>query len=491
MLDEPHPGPEAARRNRRLQIGMLPLMLLVACCGVLLWVSRTAWENRDLDHYLIQASVRSLQSRDAGERLSAARDLGRLGASAQEVAVPALIAALKDPDGDVRAAAAGGLGQVVSDPVEAGAAVRALTDSLKDGAPSVRTASANALRSLATIYRAAGRPPLDPGTALDVLVGLLGDRDAEVRSAAVGALGPVGQAAGVGPPPPLVALLDHPSADMRGAAALAISDFKQGLDPLIPRLLRLLEQDGSGSKSVYARALSRIVFPPAAPLTTDFTPAILPALAGTLNSRDPEVRCLTLSFLGRLGPRAETLIPALIGVMNEAIDSDPGGVGSRDPSNFAADALGRIAPGTARSDEAITALSDFLRRGHPRRRGFAAYALSRFSQGATVAVPVLIEVLRKTLPSDPSAVDGGMATADALGQIAPGTNRAGAAVEALGAALEARSEYTRLAAIKSLGRFGVGAAPALPRLRELENNDPHSQVRAAAAAAVAELAPAP
>src|SRR5262249_18726710 len=150
-----------------------------------------------------------------------------------------------------------------------------------------------------------GRPPLDPGMALDVLVGLLGDRDAEARSAAVGALGPVGQAAGVGPPPPLVALLDHPSADMREAAALAIAEFKQGLDPLLPRLLPLLERDGSGSKSVYAKALGRIGSPPGAPFTTVFTPAILPALAETLYSRDREVRCLTLSFIGRLGSQAE------------------------------------------------------------------------------------------------------------------------------------------------------------------------------------------
>jgi HEAT repeat protein len=400
--------------------------------------------------------------------------------------VPALIAALKDPEAEVRAAAAQGLGQVVSDPAAAGAAVRALVNTMGDGDPTVRIASVDALRAIASIRRAAKRPPLDAGRALDVLLALLRDGDAGVRSAAVGAIGPVGQAAAVGPPPMLVALLDDPSADLRGAAALAIADFKQGLDPLIPRLLRLLEQDGSGPGSVYSRALYGLVSPP---VPAAITPAILPALAETLKSRDREVQCVTITFLAKLGAEAQGMIPALIRTMNEAIDSDPGEFGRREPSNTAARALGEIAPGTSRADEAIAALSDVLRRGHARRRGSAAYALSRFSQGAAAAIPALVEVLRRTLPSDPSALDGGVATAEALGEIAPGTDRADEAVEALGAALEARSEYTRLAAIKSLRRLGAAAAPALPRLRKLQN-DPRPQVSAAAAAALAELAPA-
>src|SRR5579883_3275751 len=197
MREDTRPVPAA--RIRRLQIGMLPLMLLVACCGVLLWLARTAWENRDLDHSLMAASVRALQSRDAAERLSAARDLGRLGASARDVAVPALIAALQDPEAEVRVAAAVGLGQVASGPAEVRAAVRALTVALEDGEPSVRMSSAHALGAIASAYRAAGRPPLDAGRALDVLVGRLRDDNAEVCSAAVVALGLLGQAAGVGP----------------------------------------------------------------------------------------------------------------------------------------------------------------------------------------------------------------------------------------------------------------------------------------------------
>ena len=153
-------------------------------------------------------------------------------------------------------------------------------------------------------------------------------------------------------------------------------------------------------------------------------------------------------------------------------------------------ALGQIAPGTARADEAIAGLADALRRAHPRRRAPLVDALSQFKQVATAATPALVEVLMRTLPSEPNAQDGGVETATALGRIAPGTNRADEAVEALNAALEARSDDTRFAAIRSLGRFGADAIPALPRLRKLEN-DPHREVKAAAAALVAKLTRAP
>jgi HEAT repeat protein len=479
MLDDAQREPAARPRARRLLAGMRPLMVLVACGGVFIWV-RTAWEDRDIDHSLLRESLRALRSGDVTERLSAALELGQLGATASDVAAPALTAALKDPEAEVRVAAAEGLGRVVSAPAEARAAVWALVDALHDGDPAVRAAAADALRAVAIVHRGAKRGPLDAGEALDVLTRLLRDSDARVRTAAIRALGPVGQAAAVGPPRALAALLDDPSADVRGAAALAIADFDRGLDRLIPRLLRLLEQDGRDPRTVYWEALNRIK--PAA-----ITPAIVPALAETLLSRDRDVRCLSITFLAELGPLAQAIVPALIRTMNEAFESDPGAgaVESRDPSCCAARALGQIALGTDQADTAIAALSDLLRRGHARRRGTAARALARLSPDAA-AIPVLVEVLGRTVPCDPPASEGGAAIAEALGETAPGTDRAGEAVEALAAALEARSDDTRLAAINSLRRFGADAEPALPRLRKL-GNDPYDWIRAAAAELVSSL----
>ena len=89
------------------------------------------------------------------ERLSAARELGQLGAAASDVAVLPLIAALKDPEARVRVAVAECLGRAVSDAAEARAAIRALVDAMVDGDRAVRIACVNALRAVATIHRAA------------------------------------------------------------------------------------------------------------------------------------------------------------------------------------------------------------------------------------------------------------------------------------------------------------------------------------------------
>src|SRR5690348_9050497 len=104
MSDDTNPGQAATRSSRRG--GIRSLVLLIVSCGALFWMARVIWENRDLDHYVARSSVQALRSRDAAERLAGARDLGRLGSSAREVAVPALIAALKDSDANVRATAA-------------------------------------------------------------------------------------------------------------------------------------------------------------------------------------------------------------------------------------------------------------------------------------------------------------------------------------------------------------------------------------------------
>ena len=54
MLDDTQREPAARPRTRRLQVGMRPLLVLVACCGVLFWVARIAWENRDPEHAVVR-----------------------------------------------------------------------------------------------------------------------------------------------------------------------------------------------------------------------------------------------------------------------------------------------------------------------------------------------------------------------------------------------------------------------------------------------------
>ena len=139
-----YPFPSVVRGGDRPQMAVLSLMVLVACCGVLFWLARVAWENSDRDRSAVADGVRGLRSRDPAQRLLAAHELARFGGAARDVAVRALIAALADPDAAVRCSSAEALAQVAVDPIEARSAALALRGSLKDGHSAVRIASASA-----------------------------------------------------------------------------------------------------------------------------------------------------------------------------------------------------------------------------------------------------------------------------------------------------------------------------------------------------------
>ncbi len=100
----------------------------------------------DLKKEDVPRLIKSLKSTDAKVRISAAEDLGKIGAikaSDAKDALPALIDVLKkDADPNVRKAAATAMGRIDPDPKEA---VPALVKALKDRAAVVRIAAAGAL----------------------------------------------------------------------------------------------------------------------------------------------------------------------------------------------------------------------------------------------------------------------------------------------------------------------------------------------------------
>src|SRR5438309_9925485 len=90
-----------ARNPRRLQTGVRGLIVVVACCGVIMWAARSLWEGQ---HPSI-AAARGLRSRDPSDRARAARELAAAGEVEPGLAIPPLIAALGDPEAEVRVAA--------------------------------------------------------------------------------------------------------------------------------------------------------------------------------------------------------------------------------------------------------------------------------------------------------------------------------------------------------------------------------------------------
>ena len=93
----------------------------------------------------------------------------------------------------------------------------------------------------------------DPRAVIATLAERLGDRDAEIRLAALRGLVAIGPTAGVAAPNELGAALKDESADQRAMAVTALAGFPRGLDPWLPTVFRMMEHDDEPR----ARAIGR------------------------------------------------------------------------------------------------------------------------------------------------------------------------------------------------------------------------------------------
>jgi len=464
----------------RLRAGLRTVIVLVGCCGVLLWTAHIVWEeNRPA-----KVMIRALESRDPSERVDAIRELEQVGLGDSGIVIPPLIAALGDTKVEVRTAAAITLGTIGSDAVKTGtdrnlarAAISALLGALDDPEPVVRTAATTALGYVAGSEGSSRL--IDLNVVIADLVARLSDRDAEIRLAVLHVLTAVGQASGVDPPKELAAALKDESAGNRSTAVTALVRFPRGLDPVVPHLFWMMEHDDEPAvRTVCAEAMER-VRPPA------ITPAAVPALIAALGRPDRRVQAVACSTLIQFGSDARAAIPALIAIAREK-RADPSIAEEWRwvPARLAIQALGRIAPGTELHGEAVSALIEVLRAEDASNRNSAIDALEPFGPAATSAIPDLILIM-KTTPDTDRDNDAGSA-ARTLGRIAPGTPSSDEAVAVLTKALHSKSRRTRSGAIRALWQFGPQAATAIPRLRELVK-DPDNYVRSAAESLLARL----
>lgn len=182
----------------------------------------------------LSQAMTDLKSKDVGARRRATEDLSRLR---EPRATPALIVALSDEDGGVRAGAARAIGLMrVPD------GVKELTRVLKeDPEPSVRQSAAVALGFIGDA--SAGAP----------LAAALKDGDASTRYAAVQALATLRSPAGV---PALTEGLKDPSPAYRRTAALALGEI--GDASAVPAIRNLLKDDDISVQAGAAQALGRL-----------------------------------------------------------------------------------------------------------------------------------------------------------------------------------------------------------------------------------------
>jgi HEAT repeat protein len=501
-----------AAKPRRLRPPIQVRSLVVLAIGVVVvavgW--RIIWERK----HPAAAMARKVQQGDAGARIAAIHDLEGLGGVDPDVAIPALVVGLEDPDATVRAAAASGLvsatttgGAFESAHGEIRNAVGALMRSLKDERAEVRAAVAQALWMVTITW--SGPPGLiDRSRVFDGLVEAAGDPDAGVRLSALRGVGAVGVGVVDEPPSVLMAAMEDEREQNRAAAAFALVHFRRGLHRVVPTLLRSLESARPETRAKYLEVLGAIRAP-------QFSTEARPALIAMMASADADVRALAASALGTYKEMPPEAIPVLIRCLGDSRGTKPAGPESPRPTSRelmamamesagsfvmqkvptstdavveAAKALGQFAPPTGRAGEAIAALVKVLRSGRAPQRVAAARALGQFpidpfqhpGQGHVADVhadPLQMADLTAALGDAETPVR--VAALRALHDVGMKT-RFEASPEldaAIAKALEDPAPESRTQAAAAIAHYGAVADRFFPALIHHAEHDPDEQVR--------------
>ncbi|MGP0066271.1 MAG: HEAT repeat domain-containing protein, partial [Isosphaeraceae bacterium] len=355
--------------------GVSGLAAVLLSGGVLVLAWSSLWES----NHPAAGPAREIRSAERADRLKAIHELEQMGDEDTEVAIPALIVGLSDPEAGLRAASARALVTVVNGAMrtESGAgevreAVTALLGSLKDPDAAVRSAIAQALWMIVVTWQG----PLgviDLGTIGEALEGFATDTDAGVRHAAICGLGVIGSRISDAVPPGLLVALEDESPRNRLAAAGYLSHFPREVTRMIPSLVKSMEKAPPPLRAAYVEILAK-VRPPS------FAADAVPALIAVLHSPDAEVRGLAARSLGEFGYAAAKAVPGLLAILK-----GPGGIAvapdpemNWDPVVSVVEALGRLAPGGPQAEESVAALVKTLQSGDDRRRDAAAAALGGF-----------------------------------------------------------------------------------------------------------------
>jgi HEAT repeat protein len=483
-----------SRNWQFLRTNTAMLIVLVACCALLFGVLRY-WR----DASPLRETLRRLSDGDATGRLLAARDLGIHQA---EETVPALIAALLDPDDRVRSEA------IVSLKLfgpRAAPAVPALCSVLhEDRDARFRRVAAEALGMI------------EAPTAVLRLIDALEDPDEEVREAVATALGRTGPRASACIPNLIIHFEREAAASMRIASlrSLVVCAGGQTTDrsPVIAALVWALRRDPDSRVRELAASALVMVARPAVPTTLPppqpgripmgLVDQMVPALIEAMDDRSREVRLASASGLAQIGLEDPRAVPALCRAVRT----------SQEPSDsvrqlwkvwfrFTADEAARD---TAAIRSALQALLDLLDMKAPEVRVAVVSPLfdiiwvdqeshdSSWREAASRAAQAILAMLKDDR-EDPRVR---LEILDRIRLTSP--DGTGAAVRAVGDALASKDPAVRVSAAQVLSvrsrdprdseAFRIAWRATIPNLITALR-DPDHQVRHSAAAALGNLGP--
>ncbi len=371
--------------------------------------------------------VDALGDSDARVRAAAAVALGPISTDAAasgsdreaiRATIMALLGRLKDPEPSVRVASANALMSLPMGGrpsiIDHGTVMAILVDRLADPDPETRLA---VIRIMAALGPWAGLGPpkeliaaLDDSSAgirstavmtlssfprgLDPLIAplfrMMESDDAKVGSACAYALDqlirpPAVTSAAV---PAMIAALGRPNVRVKYIACLMLDKLGPAAHAAVPALIVTAReprihpsQPGPRADSPDIRAISALgrIAP-----TTESSGMALAVLTELMKGQDPDKSRVAIDALGGFGVEGVSVVPDLIRMVKATHDAKD----AYDPSPDAAEALGRIAPGTPMSAEALAALTDALRSNSAKRQS-AIVALRYFGPSAASAIPEL------------------------------------------------------------------------------------------------------
>ncbi len=333
-------------------------------------------------------------------------------------AVEALIAALDDPDEDIRCYAASGLSEITN--VKA---VKALKSALRHSNSNVRMCAVEALGNICNAHQ-------NDQEVVKPLITALNDSDSEVKERAAKVLGNIGNAQAV---KPLIIALNDSDSEVRRKAAEALGNI--GNAQAVKSLIIALDDPYRWTRWNAAKALAKI----------GNTQAV-DSLIVALDNYDSNIRQYAIKLLSKIG--SAKAVEALI----TALDSFDSGV-----RGTAAEALGKIG-----SSRAAEVLIDAVDDPDSQVRKSAVEALGKI--GHSRATEVLIDAV-----DDPDSQVRKSAV-EALGKI--GHSRA---AEVLIDAVDDPDSQVRKSAVEALGK--IGDIKTLEKLIELPQiNIYHPQI---------------
>ncbi|MSR57705.1 MAG: HEAT repeat domain-containing protein [Planctomycetaceae bacterium] len=386
--------------------------------------------------------TKALADSDATVRREAAQALASIGPAAKS-AVPALLKALHDDQGAVTVNAAEALGRIGPD------AVPALIEALKD----------EKSRSLVVLILTNLGP--DAKQATVALLGLLKDKNVEVRREALIALAQIGPSAEAAIPQ-LLAELKNEKSETRPGAAYAL--IKIGAKKEVVPILAKTIQDPNNKLLREVSAWGLITLEPG---NADYVKMALPLMIDGLSHEWDLVRLESVTALSSLEAGAKLAVPELVKLLDN--EKNP---------RIRSEALGTLGNIGPAATEALPSVLRSLADPAPLVRYSACYTLGKIGPKAKEAVPVLVS----NLTSKDEFL--GIVSAWALVYIDPKREGlAEAVVPLLIKLLEADDPQARLEAIKALVALGPQSKAAVPALKGL-SKDKDEGVRKAAGAAV-------